>query len=134
MAEVAERHPDATDDRGLPFWVKALGWLQVVVIALALVAFVVLQGVQAASSGVNYDAAAFAVILALPLIIVWQQQIAALVVAGALVVGIVLGVRFRRGRMSVGQAVWGYTLLGWTLFWVTMCAWGFVRLLFAFLG
>ncbi|MDQ1176117.1 hypothetical protein [Microbacterium sp. SORGH_AS_0421] len=89
---------------------------------------------QAASSGVNYDAAAFAVILALPLIIVWQQQIAALVVAGALVVGIVLGVRFRRGRMSVGQAVWGYTLLGWTLFWVTMCAWGFVRLLFAFLG
>lgn len=134
MTEVVQRNPDATDKPGLPFWVKALGWLQVVVIGLAIVAFLLLQGMQAASSGVNYDAAAFAVILFLPLLIVWQQPIAALVVAAVLIVGIVLGVRFRRGRMSMGEAVWGYTLLAWTLFWIVMCAWGFVRLLFAFLG
>lgn len=134
MTEVVQQHPDATDKPGLPFWVKALGWLQVVVIGLGIAAFLLLQGMQAASSGVNYDAAAFAVILFLPLLIVWQQPIAALVVAAVLIVGIVLGVRFRRGRMSVGEAVWGYTLLAWTLFWIAMCAWGFVRLLFAFLG
>jgi len=136
MTEISEDRVDAAgvERPGLPFWVKALGWLQLVAIAFIVVAFIVLQAVQAQSSGVNYSAAALAIIFALPLLVVWQQPVVASVVAIVLLVGMVLGVRFRRGRMSVGEAIWGYTLLAWTLFWVAMCAVGAARLFGAMLS
>lgn len=136
MTEISEDRADAAgvERPGLPFWVKALGWLQLVAIAFIVVAFIVLQAVQAQSSGVNYSAAALAIIFALPLLVVWQQPVVASVVAIVLLVGMVLGVRFRRGRMSVGESIWGYTLLAWTLFWVAMCAVGAARLFGAMLS
>ncbi len=136
MAEISEDRTDAAgvERPGLPFWVKALGWLQLVAIALIVVAIVALQVVQAQSSGVNYSAAALAIIFALPLLVVWQQPVVAAVVAIVLIIGAALGVRFRRGRMSVGEAIWGYTLLAWTLFWVAMCVVGAARIFGSVMG
>ncbi|WP_295829531.1 hypothetical protein [uncultured Microbacterium sp.] len=136
MAEISEDRTDAAgaERPGLPFWVKALGWLQLVAIALIVVAIVALQVVQAQSSGVNYSAAALAIIFALPLLVVWQQPVVAAAVAIVLVVGAALGVRFGRGRMSVGEGIWGYALLAWTLFWVAMCVVGAARIFGSLMG
>ncbi len=136
MAEISEDRTDAAgvERPGLPFWVKALGWLQLVAIALIVVAIVALQVVQAQSCGVNYSAAALAIIFALPLLVVWQQPVVAAAVAIVLVVGAALGVRFGRGRMSVGEGIWGYALLAWTLFWVAMCVVGAARIFGSLMG
>ena len=112
--------PSYPTDPPMPRWVRILRWVNVVALLLWIALLLVALVWGSASSTVNDSAFGLSILLVAPaLVAVRFAPVVGLLIV-LLIAGTVVLVVFRRGVITIPQAVSNYTLLAWTTFWVAI--------------